>query len=135
MTGYGGRDRYQDDRRSYDRGTFIFFYRFYSILLIFTQTHFQTTVVIIVVMVSVEVATITIVTAAAVPTTTIAMTAIEDQALIGMIAMIAEAIGIEAMEVTEIAAMEVTEIITEITEMTVEVTKGVHQFGILAMMP
>ena len=81
MTGYGGRDRYQDDRRSYDRGTFIFFYRFYSILLIFTQTHFQTTVVIIVVMVSVEAATITI------------------------------------------------------KEMTVEVTKGVHQFGILAMMP
>ena len=99
----------------------------------------MTTVVIIVVMVSVEAVTITIVTAAAVSTTTIAMTAIEDQALIGMIA---EVIGIAAMEVIEIAAMEVTEIITEITEiitiaeMTVEVTKGmVHQFGILAMTP
>lgn len=80
----------------------------------------ETTVVIIVVMVSVEAATITIVTAAAVSTTTIAMTAIEDQALIGMIAMIAEAIVIEAMEVTEIIT-EIAEIIT-IDEMIVETT-------------
>ena len=71
-------------------------------------------------MVSVEAATIMIVTAAAVSTTTIAMTAIEDQALIGMIAMIAEAIVIEAMEVTEIIT-EIAEIIT-IDEMIVETT-------------